>query len=97
MKRIQQTAVFRKWLARLRDRRAAAIVAERIERLRDKDYGDVKSLSGGLFEARVHLGPGYRIYYAQRGAEVIILLVGGDKGSQRRDIERAKAMWKELK
>ena len=97
MIRVQQTGRFRKWLSKLRDRRAAAIIAERLDGFRDGSFGDVKRIGGGVMEARIHIGPGYRIYYGRRGDEIIILLTGGAKDSQKRDIEQAKAIWESLK
>ncbi|MBR0755912.1 type II toxin-antitoxin system RelE/ParE family toxin [Bradyrhizobium jicamae] len=91
-----QTDMFRTWLARLRDRRAAARIASRIALIERGTLGDVKSLGGGLSEFRVDYGPGYRLYAAQRGAALVILLCGGDKRKQDADIKRARALLTEL-
>nr|WP_249158739.1 type II toxin-antitoxin system RelE/ParE family toxin [Bradyrhizobium jicamae] len=88
--------MFRTWLARLRDRRAAARIASRIALIERGTLGDVKSLGGGLSEFRVDYGPGYRLYAAQRGAALVILLCGGDKRKQDADIKRARALLTEL-
>lgn len=93
---VRQTENFRDWLAALRDERARERISQRIVRLQSGLMGDVKTVGGGLSELRVDYGPGYRIYFVQRGKQLIILLCGGDKGSQNRDIKAAKAMAKEL-
>ena len=94
MFRIQQTAEFADWFERLRDQRARSSIAVRIARIESGNFGDCKSVGGSVREIRVDVGPGYRIYFMMRGRELIILLCGGDKGSQRRDIDRAKALAK---
>jgi putative addiction module killer protein len=93
---VRQTAVFREWLDGMADRRAAARIAQRIVRLQAGLLGDAKSVGDGLMELRVDAGPGYRVYFLQRGRVLIILLCGGDKKSQRRDIDRAKALAEDL-
>lgn len=95
---IIKSNVFDEWLSRLKDRRAVARIAVRIDRLATGNPGDVKPIGGGLSEMRIDHGPGYRVYYMQRGQIVIVLLCGGDKASQVRDIESAKslaALWKD--
>jgi len=92
---VRQTAAFRRWFGRLRDMRAQAQIVRRIERAEAGHLGDVKPLGDGLSEMRIHYGPGYRLYVAQRGARLLILLCGGDKGSQTADIAAARAMLKE--
>lgn len=95
---LRQTETFRRWRLRLRDERARALIASRLDRLAYGHAGDAKSLGDGVSELRIHYGAGYRIYFAKRGTSVVILLCGGDKGSQRRDIRRAKqllAEWSE--
>ena len=89
---ILRSATFDRWLRRLRDRRAVARIVSRLLAVEDGHLGDVRPVGGGVSEMRIHHGPGYRIYYITRGTEVIVLLCGGDKNSQRRDIERARRM-----
>lgn len=87
-----QTGEFEAWIDGLRDRRARLVISERLLRMEQGNFGDVSPVGDGVSEARIHYGPGYRLYFVQRGKEVIILLCGGNKGSQRRDIERAKQL-----
>lgn len=87
---IRQTVIFTRWFASLRDIRAKARITVRIRRLSLGQFGDVKSLGGGISELRIDYGPGYRIYIAQRGATLVLLLTGGDKSRQSADIERAR-------
>lgn len=89
---VRRTAIFGRWLDTLRDRRAAARVEIRIDRLRLGNPGDVKAFGHGVSEMRIDYGPGYRVYFIQRGGEVLVLLCGGDKSSQKRDIEQAHAL-----
>jgi len=96
MVEVRQTAIFREWLERLPDQRAATRIAQRIVRLQAGLFGDVKPVGGGVSELRVDYGPGYRVYFVQRGLVLIILLCGGEKRSQRRDITRAKTLAAEL-
>ena len=91
---IRQTFEFRDWLNGLRDRRARVRIYDRIKRLARGNVGDTKSVGGGVHELRMQFGPGYRVYYKWVGEVLILLLTGGDKGSQARDIERAKRMAK---
>ncbi len=91
----RQTAVFRKWWHELRDRRAQRRIADRIARIQGGLLGDVKTFEG-LLEFRIDYGPGYRLYAVRRGDVVIILLCGGDKSSQERDIRKARDMADEL-
>ena len=96
MREVRQTDVFANWIESLSDRRAVERIAQRIVRLQSGLFGDVKPVGEGVSELRVDYGPGYRVYFVQRGQVLIILLCGGDKGSQRRDIQRAKAIAVEL-
>ena len=89
---VRQTRLFRDWLAGLRDATAAKAVKRRIVRIQAGLFGDAKSVGGGVHELRVDHGPGYRVYFARRGALVVLLLCGGDKGSQDRDIARAMVL-----
>jgi putative addiction module killer protein len=93
---IRRTEIFARWLESLRDRRAAARIAERIRRLALGNPGDVRPVGAGLSELRIDYGPGYRVYFTQRGATLIIILCGGDKTGQDRDITRAKALAQEI-
>lgn len=92
---IKQTAVYKKWEARLKDAKARSAIASRIDRLAYGLAGDVASVGQGVSELRIHIGPGYRIYFCRRGPEIILLLCGGDKSSQERDIEMAKFLARE--
>ena len=89
---ILRSATFDRWLGRLRDRQAVNRIVARLLAAEDGHLGDVRSVGGGVTEMRIQHGPGYRIYFITRSAELIVLLCGGDKDSQRRDIERAKKM-----
>jgi putative addiction module killer protein len=93
---VRRTAEFLDWLTDLRDAQARARIIKRIDRIADGNLGDTKSVGNGVSELRFAFGPGYRVYYTVRGSVVVILLCGGDKGSQGRDIERAIAMAKEI-
>jgi putative addiction module killer protein len=90
-----QTSEFEKFFASLRDRKARAKINDRLLRAADGNFGDVKS-AGGISEIRVDYGPGYRVYFWQRGNEVVILLCGGDKRTQNRDIAFAKRLKGEI-
>ncbi len=87
---------FERWLTRLRDKRAQAKILVRIDRAKDGNFGDHKSVGGGVSEIRVNVGQGYRIYYTIRRQRVVILLCGGDKPSQERDIRHAQQMANEV-
>jgi putative addiction module killer protein len=93
---LQQTEVFSKWLSGLKDARAKARLLARLESARQGNFGDVKSVGGGVSEMRVNVGAGYRIYFFRCCAVVIILLCGGDKSTQTKDISRAKLMAREI-
>ena len=93
---VRRTDIFMEWIDDFRDVQARARIAKRIDRLALGNFGDAKSVGGAVFELRFDFGPGYRIYYTRLGNVVVILLCGGDKGSQDRDISRAKLMAKEI-
>jgi putative addiction module killer protein len=93
---VRQTERFVDWLGRLRDNNARIRIAARIRRMEMGNFGDVAPVGEGVSEMRVHYGPGYRVYFVQEGAEIVVLLCGGDKSSQDRDIAKAKEMAKEL-
>ena len=86
---------FRKWLEKLKDTKARARVLARIEYMSMGNVGDVKPVGSGVSEARIHIGKGYRLYFIQQGTRLIVMLAGGDKSSQQRDIKLAKQMAKE--
>ena len=89
---IRQTEVFARWYAGLADRRARRRIQARIDRLQVGNPGDVKSVGDGISEMRIDYGPGYRVYFVGRGKALIILLAGGHKGSQDRDIATARRL-----
>ena len=93
---IRKTANFAKWIDGLRDIRARARVLARIERLAAGNPGDVKPVGEGVSEMRIDYGPGYRVYFKKRGRLLIILLVGGDKRTQSRDIKTALRLARDL-
>jgi putative addiction module killer protein len=87
---IVRSVTFDRWLCDLKDRQAVTRILARIDRLAVGNPGDVRPIGGGLSEMRIDHGPGYRVYYAQRGSVLIILLCGGDKSTQDRDISLAR-------
>ncbi|MCK1480381.1 type II toxin-antitoxin system RelE/ParE family toxin [Bradyrhizobium sp. 197] len=89
---VRQTERFSEWLDRLKDANAVARIAVRIRRMEMGNPGDSKSVGRNVREMRIDYGPGYRIYYVQRGAQVVILLCGGDKRTQQQDIEQAQKL-----
>jgi putative addiction module killer protein len=93
---VRQTDVFADWFADLRDRQARARITVRIRRLSIGNPGDVKAIGSGVSEMRIDHSPGYRVYFVRRGGTVILLLCGGDKQTQDRDIARAKELAREL-
>jgi putative addiction module killer protein len=98
--KVVRSETFDRWLRKLKDRRAAARVLVRIDRLVAGNPGDVKPVGEGIFELRIDYGPGYRVYYLQDGDELIVLLCGGDKSTQDDDIKNARRIakqWKEAR
>ena len=93
---VRQTTRFATWLAGLRDERARARILKRLDRAGQGNLGDVAPVGGGVSEMRIFYGPGYRVYFVQRGSELIVLLCGGDKSTQSADIEEAKALAKAI-
>ncbi|HLJ00009.1 MAG TPA: type II toxin-antitoxin system RelE/ParE family toxin [Bradyrhizobium sp.] len=93
---IKRTDEFLLWLKNLRDIRVRAKIIARIDRLTLGNPGDVAPVGSGISEMRIHAGPGYRVYYVQRGEEIVVLLCGGDKSSQASDIALAKQLASEL-
>lgn len=96
MKSILTTEVFDRWFSGLRDRRAVVRVQARIDRAEDGNFGDCMPVGEGVSEMRIHYGPGYRVYFTQRGHELVILLAGGDKSTQAKDIKAAIDMARHL-
>ena len=97
MPQLLRTDVFDHWLRGLRDLTGRARIDMRIKRLANGNPGDVRTVGKGVSELRIDTGPGYRVYYAANGDELILLLAGGDKSTQARDIETALALWKDWK
>lgn len=93
---IKQTDTFSKWLHKLKDTKAKVSIIRRIDRIKKGNFGDHKPVGDNVSELRITTGPGYRVYYTQKGDEIIVLLVGGDKSTQTKDIEKAKQILKEL-
>ena len=93
---LRQTGVFTKWLEKLKDQTAQALITARLRRISAGLFGDCKPIGDGVSELRIDYGPGYRVYFILRGQEIIILLCGGIKTSQARDIEAAKRLAKNL-
>jgi len=96
MVEIRKTEVFAQWLDGLRDIRARARIQVRIERLAAGNAGDTKPVGEGVFELRIDCGPGYRVYFKKRGRDLIILLGGGDKSTQARDIKTVLGLARNL-
>ncbi|MFI5362853.1 MAG: type II toxin-antitoxin system RelE/ParE family toxin [Elusimicrobiota bacterium] len=88
---------FEEWFEALRDVVGCANIMVRLDRADSGNFGDHRSVGAGVVELRIHYGPGYRLYLAQQGPEIIVLLLGGDKNSQPRDVERAHEYWKDYK
>ncbi|MBB1092096.1 type II toxin-antitoxin system RelE/ParE family toxin [Rhodopseudomonas palustris] len=96
MPTIRKTPEFERWLRNLRDTRARVKILLRIDRLELGNPGDVAPVGDGVSELRIHYGPGYRVYFVQRGTELVILLCGGDKSSQAADIASARQLAEDL-
>ena len=88
---------YEEWVNSYRNRKTRAIIRERINRLHLGNFGDYKRLTADLYELRIHYGPGYRVYFGMVDRVIVILLCGGSKKTQRRDIQRAKEYWEELR
>lgn len=95
MVELKQTETFRKWWTKLKDERARGVIFARLDRLAYGHPGDVEPVGEGVSELRIHYGPGYRVYFQRRGNSIIVLLSGGDKGSQQKDIGAAKRLARE--
>lgn len=92
---VLQTETFRKWWSRLKDERARGVIFSRLDQLAYGHAGDAEPIGDGISELRIHYGPGYRVYFQRRGKAIIVLLCGGDKKAQARDIKTAKRLAKE--
>jgi putative addiction module killer protein len=93
---VRMTEVYRDWINSLKDRAGRARIQVRVDRLANGNPGQHRNLSGGVSELKIDFGPGYRVYYTERDGEVIILLAGGDKSSQRQDVKIAIALARNL-
>jgi len=93
---VRTTIEFERWLKRLKDATAAVAITRRIMRVAQGNFGASRSVGAGVFEMKFDLGPGYRLYYVTRGKTVVVLLCGGDKASQQKDIGKAKELAKAL-
>jgi putative addiction module killer protein len=93
---LRKTDIFDRWFAKLKDRSAKIKILARLDRVENGNFGDHKQIDKNLFELRIFFGPGYRIYYTIRGNTIVILLSGGKKATQSKDIEKAKALLNEL-
>ncbi len=94
--RVKKTDEYREWLDRLRDQAGRARILLRVDRLIHGNPGDHRNLQGGVSELKIDFGPGYRIYYTQRGEQLLLLLIGGDKSSQAKDIAKAQELAKDF-
>ena len=93
---VKQTNIFSKWLLKLKDTKGKVSILRRIDRMKLGNFGDYKSVGNNISELRITIGPGYRVYYTQKGDEIIILLIAGDKSTQSDDIKKANEILKEL-
>jgi putative addiction module killer protein len=96
MKTIHTTELFDRWFSALHDRRAKARIEARLRRVEQGNFGDIKPVGEGVSELRIDYGPGYRVYLVQRGIEIVVLLAGGDKSTQDRDIKTALVLAKQV-
>ena len=87
---LKRTKVYDRWFNKLKDAQAQAKIVYRTEQIKNGNFGDFKYISDGIFELRIHYGPGYRIYYTKEGDTVVLLLIGGDKSTQQKDRDKAK-------
>ncbi|MCX7169471.1 MAG: type II toxin-antitoxin system RelE/ParE family toxin [Proteobacteria bacterium] len=96
MPTVQTTEAFDNWFSALKDKQARARIEVRVARAEDGNFGDCEPVGEGVSEMRIHYGPGYRVYFMQRGLELVILLAGGDKSTQVKDIKTALKMAREF-
>ena len=95
---IEKTEEFDKWLKKLKDLRAKAKILFRIQKLETEEhFGDAKFVGEGIRELRINYAKGYRVYFKEKNGKIIILLIGGDKSTQQKDIQKAKEIWRRLK
>jgi putative addiction module killer protein len=95
---LEKTAEFDKWLRKLNDIKAKAKILFRLQKLeKDEHFGDCETIGEGIRELKINYAKGYRVYFKEMDGKIIILLIGGDKSSQQRDIEKAKEIWRKLK
>jgi putative addiction module killer protein len=94
--RVKKTDEYQEWLDRLRDQVGRARILVRVDRLIHGNPGDHRNLQGGVSELKIDFGPGYRVYYTQRGVQLLLLLIGGDKSSQAKDIAKAQQLAKDF-
>ena len=97
MNTLRRTEEFIAWITKLKDIAGKARIAARLKLAAAGSFGDHKSVGQGVMEMRINTGPGYRVYYAQEGETVYLLLIGGDKSTQEKDIKKAHALWAEIK
>lgn len=95
--RPDQVSPFSRWLTGLKDRKAQARIVKSVSKMQNGNLGDCKSVGSGVIEHRIHYGPGYRVYFVTEGEELILLLMGGNKSSQQKDISQAKSYWLDYK
>lgn len=87
---------YRRWYTAIKDQKTQIVISNRISRLRTGNFGDFKRLNKDIYELRIHYGPGYRVYFGLYNNDIVILLCGGDKGTQHRDITRAQSYWSDF-
>ena len=94
---VDRTDVFAKWLKKLKDRRAKAIILNHIDNMEEGKLGVFEPVGGGVYEKKIDYGPGYRLYCGKKGEHIILLLCGGDKSTQQSEIIKARKIWEDLK
>lgn len=93
---VRTTESFSEWLKKLKDKLVKLVISKRIVRIKNGNFGDSKSVGEGVFELRIDIGKGYRVYFTNKNNKIVFLLVGGDKSTQSEDIKKAKTMVKEI-